>query len=193
MHSYLRSSTSSLRILPSNLDNPKGRTPSKSLRARPMYHRYRQFVKSGFSLLATILQSRPSLYRESSRCKYPLRLQRIDEIRPRIPQSFHLLLRLPLGPIIPPASPPLRILLLQQRILQYAPPKQKDRQIAQDDAVSLPVQRRVFGLVDVRADDAVEISPADDNAQGYAALINALGIIRRPRYNICNGWINSKG
>lgn len=158
-----------------------------------MYHGYRKFVKSGFSLLAAILQFHPSLYREPSRCKYPLHLQRIDEIRPRIPQSFHLLLRLPLGPIIPPTSPPLRILLLQQRILQYAPPEQKDRQIAEDDAVSLPVQRCVFGLVDVRADDAIEIAPADDDAQGYAALINALSIIRRPRYNICNGWIHSKG
>ena len=112
--------------------------------------------------------------------KDPPPLQHIFEIRPQIAQRLDLLLRLALRPVIPAAGPPLPILPLQQRILQHAAPEQEDCQVAQYDAVALSVQWGVFGLVDVGGDDAVEVAPADDEAQGYAALVDAFRVVGGP-------------
>ena len=119
------------------------------------------------------------------------RLQRIDEIRPRIPQLLHLLLRLPFGPIIPPATPPLLILPLQQKIHQHASAEQEDGQIGQHDAVALSVQGAGSRLVDVGGDDAVEVAPADDEAHRYTAFVYAFGVVGSPDDDVGDAGIHA--
>ena len=46
--------------------------------------------------------------------------------------------------------------------------------------MALAVEGGVFGLVDVGGDDAVEVAPADDEAQGDAALVDAFGVVGGP-------------
>ncbi len=117
----------------------------------------------------------------------------INEIRPRIPHRLNLLLRLPLRPIIPPASPPLPIFIPQQHILQYTAAEEEDGQVGQDDAVTFSVLRRVFGLIDVGADDAVEVAPADDETHRYATLVDAFGVVGDPDYGVGDAGVDAEG
>ena len=106
--------------------------------------------------------------------------QRVLEIRPRVAQQLHLFLILPLRPIIPLASLPPRIFLLQQEVHQHAPPEQKHRQISQHNTMALSVEGYVSRLVNVRGDDAVEVAPADDEAHCNAAFVVAFSVVGRP-------------
>ena len=108
------------------------------------------------------------------------RSHRVLEIWPRIAQQLHLFLILPFRPIIPPASLPPRILLLQQKVHQHASPEQKHRQVSQHNTVALSVKRYVSRLVNVRGDDAVEVAPADDEAHCNAAFIVAFRVVGGP-------------
>ena len=123
----------------------------------------------------------------------PWNLHRIDEIRPPIAQLLHLLLRLAFGPIIPPASPPLLILLLQQKIHQHAPAEQEYGQIGQHDAVALAVQGAVLCLIDIRGDGAVEVAPADDEAHCDAAFVHAFGVVGGPDDDVGDAGVNAQG
>lgn len=119
--------------------------------------------------------------------------QRVDEIRPRIAQFLHLLLRLAFGPVIPPASPPLLILVLQQEIHQQAPAEQEYRQIGQHDAVACLIQGAVCRLVDVGGDGAVEVAPADDEAHCDAAFVDAFGVVRGPDDDVGYAGVDAQG
>lgn len=123
---------------------------------------------------------------------YTHSLQSIDKPRSRIPQSLHLLLRLALGPVIPPAGPPLRVLVLQQCILQHAPPEQEDCEVAKDDTVALPVERGVLFLIDIGTDDAVQVAEADDKSQRDASFVNPFCVVARPDYGVCDTRIDSE-
>lgn len=46
--------------------------------------------------------------------------------------------------------------------------------------MTLAVQGACFGLIDVRRDDAVEVAPADDEAHGDAAFVDAFGVVGCP-------------
>lgn len=103
------------------------------------------------------------------------------------------MLRLTLRPVIPSASPPLPILLLQQQIHEHAPAEEEDDQVGQHDAVALAVQGAVFRLVDVGGDDAVEVAPADDEAHGDAAFVDAFGVVGGPDDDVGDAGVDSQG
>ena len=44
--------------------------------------------------------------------------------------------------------------------------------------------------VDVRADDSVEISPADNNADDDTAFVNAFDVVAGPGQGVWNGRVN---
>lgn len=120
-------------------------------------------------------------------------LQRINKIRPRIPQKLHLLERLPLGPIIPPPAPALRVLPPQQEILQNTAAEQEEGEVSEDDAVARAVEGRVRGAVDVGGDDAVEVAPAYDDAHGDAALVDAFGVVGAPDDGVGDAGVDAEG
>ena len=64
--------------------------------------------------------------------------------------------------------------------MQHAAAEEEDGQVGEDDAVALAVEGGVFGLVDVGGDDAVEVAPADHEAHGDAALVDAFGVVGGP-------------
>ena len=65
-------------------------------------------------------------------------------------------------------------------MLQQTSESQKKDKVADNDAVADAVLGLVRGAVDVAADDAVEIAPADDEAKGDAALVDALSVVGGP-------------
>ena len=53
--------------------------------------------------------------------------------------------------------------------------------------------RRVRAAVDVGGDDAVEVSPADDEADGDAALVDALDVIGDPADGVGDAGVDTQG
>ena len=118
-------------------------------------------------------------------------LQRIQKIRPHIPQPLHLPLRLPLHQIIPPPTPPPRILPLQQHPHQKTPAKKKNRQIRQHNPMPRSILRRRSSLIDIRAHNAVEISPANDETHRDAAFVDAFGVVGDPDDGVGDAGVDS--
>lgn len=56
-----------------------------------------------------------------------------------------------------------------------------------------PVFRRIFRLVYVRGYDAVQIAPADNKAHGYAALVDAFGVVADPDDGVGDAWVDAEG
>ena len=50
----------------------------------------------------------------------------------------------------------------------------------------------VLAAVDVGGDDAVEVSPADDEADGDAALVDALDVVGGPGDGVADAGIDSQ-
>lgn len=57
--------------------------------------------------------------------------------------------------------------------------------------MALSVQRRVFRLVDVAGDDAVEVPPADDEAERDAPLVDAFGVVGGPDDGVGDAGVDS--
>ena len=112
---------------------------------------------------------------------------------PRVPHGLDLLLRLALGPMISLAPRPLRILPLQQRIIQHAPPQQKENQIRKHDAVPRPILGFILVSVNIAADNAVQIPPPDDEPHGDAALVHALGVVADPGDGVGDARVDAEG
>lgn len=92
-------------------------------------------------------------------------LQSIYKIRPQIPPPIHLLCIQAFNQMIPRSTQALVVLPPQQNILHHGPDKQEHDEVPEDDAVSGKVSGRVIAAVDVRGNDTVEVSPADDKSQ----------------------------
>lgn len=119
--------------------------------------------------------------------------KRINKIRPPIAQHLHLALTLPLNPHIPLSFPPLPILAHQQHALQDAAAQQKHRQICQDGAMTGEESRRIFAAIDVGGHDPVQVAPADDEADGDAALVDALDVVGRPGDGVGDAGVDAQG
>lgn len=59
--------------------------------------------------------------------------------------------------------------------------------------MALAVQGRGVGLVDVGGDDAVEVAPADDEAHGDAALVDAFGVVGGPDDGVGDAGVDAEG
>lgn len=92
-------------------------------------------------------------------------LQSIYKIRPQIPPPIYLLRIQAFNQMIPRSTQALVVLPPQQDILHNGPDKQEHDEVPEDNAVSGKVSGRVIAAVDVRGNDTVEVSPADDNSQ----------------------------
>ena len=55
-----------------------------------------------------------------------------------------------------------------------------------------PILRRGIGLIDVRTDNTVQISPPDDETQRDAAFVDSLGVVRGPDYGVCDARVDSQ-
>lgn len=100
--------------------------------------------------------------------------------RPSIPKHFNLLLIQTLNPDITGARAPFGILPSQQHMLHGAAAQQEQDEICHDDAVAGTKGGLVLVAVDVATDNTVDVAPADDEAKGDAALVNALGVVGGP-------------
>lgn len=96
---------------------------------------------------------------------------------PLIPQILDLLRGQPLRPIIPLASQPLPVLPFKKEVLQHAASQQEDGEIPEHGAVAWVEPGPVGAAVDVAADHAVDVAPADDHAEDYAAFIYAWRVL----------------
>lgn len=119
--------------------------------------------------------------------------QRIQKIRPPIAQPLHLIVRLALRPPIPLALPPLRILTHQQKALQQATAKEEEGEVSEHGAVAGPEAGRVLAAVDVGGDHTVQVAPADDKAEGDAALVDALDVVGCPRDSVADAGVDAEG
>lgn len=55
------------------------------------------------------------------------------------------------------------------------------------------ILRRCLGLIDVRADNAVEIAPADDETHGDASFVDAFGVVGDPDDGVGDAGVDAKG
>ncbi len=120
----------------------------------------------------------------------PYLLNCIDEIGPLVTQSLNLILRLPLRPHVSESTGSLLVLSNQQNPLKNTTSQQEKSQIGQDGAMARQIARSVFAAVYVGGDDAVEISPANNEAEGHPALVNAFDVIGGPGDGIGNARID---
>ena len=77
--------------------------------------------------------------------------------------------------------------------MQHAAAEQKHGHVSDNDAVALAVQGRGAGLVYVCGDDAVEVAPADDEAHGDAAFVDAFGIVGGPDHGVGDAGVDAHG
>jgi hypothetical protein len=91
---------------------------------------------------------------------------------PLIPQILDLLRGQPLRPRIPLASQPLPVLPFKKGVLQHAAAEQENGEVPEDGAVARVEPGCVGAAVDVAADRAVDVAPADDHAEDYAAFVH---------------------
>jgi hypothetical protein len=119
--------------------------------------------------------------------------KRVNKIRPRITQLLNLSLRLPLNPRIPPTARSLLILIDQQKPLEQTAAQEEQSEIGQDGAMAGQESRRILAAVDIGGDDAVEVAPADDEANGDAALVDAFDVVGRPGDCVADAGIDAEG
>ena len=55
------------------------------------------------------------------------------------------------------------------------------------------VPRRIFSAVDIATDHTVEITPANDEAEGDSAFVDSFNVVTRPRDRIGNARIYTQG
>ncbi len=77
--------------------------------------------------------------------------------------------------------------------MQDAAAEEEDGQVGQNDAVTGSVLGGVFGLVDVGADDAVEVAPADYETHCYAALVHTFCVVGYPDYGVGDAGVDAEG
>lgn len=70
----------------------------------------------------------------------------------------------PRNPLITLSAAPFTVLPSQQDILHDGPDEQEKHEVGEDDAVAGVVLRCVFGAVDIRRDDTVQVAPANHEA-----------------------------
>jgi hypothetical protein len=102
-----------------------------------------------------------------------------------IPQHFNLMCIKSPDPFVPLTPQPLLILPLQQHPRHNTPTEQEQHHVGEHDAVTQLVPRLVAAAVDVGGHDAVEVAPADDEAEGYAALVDAFDVVGGPGDGVC--------
>ena len=59
--------------------------------------------------------------------------------------------------------------------------------------MSRPILRRCLSLIDIRANNAVEIAPADDKSQCDTAFVDAFGIVGDPDDSVGDARVDTKG
>lgn len=111
---------------------------------------------------------------------------------PRITKHLNLVLILARHPCIPLPRKPLPVLSLQQKVGNKAPAKQEQNHVREHHSMARFVVRLVLRAVDIARHNAVEIAPADDEADGDTTFIYAFGVGRSPRDGICNTWIDTQ-
>ena len=95
--------------------------------------------------------------------------------------------------MIPLSTFSLAILALQKYSHQDTSPKQEHRQIGQHYGMSCPIFWRCLSLIDVRANNAVEIAPADDESHCDTAFVDAFGIIGNPDDGVGDARVDAEG
>ena len=56
-----------------------------------------------------------------------------------------------------------------------------------------PILRRCLSLIDIRADNAVEIAPADDEAHCDTTFVDAFGVVGDPYDGVGDAGVDAKG
>lgn len=101
----------------------------------------------------------------------------VDEIRPHVAQELNLAWVQSFHPVIAFAAQALTILPLQQNVLQQRPTKFKQHQVGKNHAVTRIIARLILFTIDIGRDDAVEVSPSNDESKRDTAFVDAYTII----------------
>lgn len=100
-------------------------------------------------------------------------LQSVYKIRPPITQPVKLILIQRLYPPIPLPAQTLPVLSSQKDVLYQGTAEQEQNQVCQNSAMTRVEPRAIFTAVNIRRDDSVEVTPADDEANCYAAFVDS--------------------
>lgn len=119
--------------------------------------------------------------------------QCIDEVGTFIAQLLDFIRTLPFHPPISSTTGPPLILLDQQESLQDTASQQEEREVRDNGAVAGQESGGVRAAVDIRGDDAVEISPPDDEADGDAALVDSLDVVGSPGDGVADAGVDTQG
>lgn len=92
--------------------------------------------------------------------------------------------------VVPLAAQPPLVFRSQHGVHEDGTSKQANDKVSKDSAVAGIVLWLLPLDVDVRADDAVQISPANDNADDDTAFVNAFDVVAGPGQGVWNGRVN---
>jgi hypothetical protein len=101
--------------------------------------------------------------------------------------------RLPLGPTITQSRPPLSVLTHQHEALQQAAAEEEEGEVGEHGAVAGQEAGRVNAAVDVGRHHAVQVAPADHEAERDPALVHALDIVGCPRDRVADAGVDAEG
>jgi len=92
--------------------------------------------------------------------------------------------------VIPLATQSPLVFRSQHGVHKDGTSKQANDKVGEDGTMASIVLRLLPLDVDVRADDSVQISPANNNADDDTAFVNAFDVVACPRQGVWNGRVN---
>lgn len=69
--------------------------------------------------------------------------------------------------------------------------KKADHEVGQNHSVSSKVSWSILLQVDVRRDDAVQVTPADDDSNDHTSLVDTFNVVGAPSEGVWDRWIDT--
>lgn len=110
----------------------------------------------------------------------PCALGDVEEVRSLVSQHSNLSIVLALDPVIALALSSLLVLGLEQKVCHQAAAEQEEGQVCQHNSMAKVVFWLILSSVDVRADHALKVSPADDDADCDTSLVSSFDVVGAP-------------
>ena len=109
-----------------------------------------------------------------------MHLSHVDVVGTVVTHKLDLLLSLVLHPVIALALSSLLVLGLEQKVCHQAAAEQEEGQVCQHNSMAKVVFWLILSSVDVRADHALKVSPADDDADCDTSLVSSFDVVGAP-------------
>lgn len=118
-------------------------------------------------------------------------LQGVEEIRTVVTSDPDLFCGFAFVHAVTLAGAALVVLYAQHDVREDGAAKETNDQIGEDNGVTCEKTGGLAGDVDIGADDAVEVTPADDNSNDHAALVHALDVVGAPRQRVSDSRVDA--